>query len=130
METAIFAFLSSLVSSKPRPRTRCLVTFTAKDGAACLGLKRDLIMLTAVITNYFKTLWSIFTASRFFCTAFRTALRSHQILLIKDLLFFLGEEKCFLALNTNSFYVGHRSYLLDTFDFGINSTIAHFPFRT
>ena len=100
----------------PRTRARCFMAIAAKDSAPYLRLERDLIMLAAMIANYLKALRSIFTGRGLFSPAFRTPLRCHQIPLVKDLLFLLGKEERFFALNADCFDVGHRNTSLIPFD--------------
>lgn len=93
----------------PCSRASCFVTVAAQYGTAGLRLKRHLIMLATVIADDLKPFWCILSGCRFFCTALSTPLRSHQIFLVKCILFPFSKKKRFFALNTDSFNVGHRN---------------------
>ena len=84
------------------------MTFTAKNGSPDLGMERDLVMLSAIVTNDIETLWRIVTCRGFFGSAFGATLRSHHIALVKHLLFLFGEQKDLFTLHTRNFYVRHR----------------------
>jgi hypothetical protein len=88
------------------------VTFPAQNGAADLWLERNAIVLAAVIADYLESFRSVIAQCRFFRPAFRAPLRSGHVPLVKHLLIFFAEEKCFFALNANRFNVGHLGFLL------------------
>ena len=88
------------------------MTFSAKHGAADLRLKRNAIMLAAVVADDLKSLRSLVAVACFFCAAFRTPLRSRHVTLVKHLLLFLSEQENFLTLNARCFYVRHMGVSL------------------
>jgi hypothetical protein len=67
------------------------VALTAQDRAPYFWLKRNLIVFAAMIADYLKTFRRILSARCLLRAAFWTALRRHQIPLIKDLLFLLSK---------------------------------------
>ena len=109
-----FHFLSVSCS-----RSCCFVAIATKNGPADLRLKRDLIVLTTVITDDLESLRCIFSNTCLLCPALWTPLWGHQISLVKDLLFLFGKKKSLLALHADSFNIGHRTNLLDTFSISV-----------
>ena len=101
------------------------MTLAAEDWTPNLRLERNLIVLAAMITNNFESFLRIISRSGFFCPAFRTPLRRHQIPLIKDLLFLFCKKKSFLALYADSFNVGHCNNLLVPWVFRYAKNITH-----
>jgi len=70
-------------------------------------------MFAAVVTDDLETLPSVVACSRLFGTAFRTALGSHHIALVKDLLFFFRKKKSLFTLNARCFDVRHINFSLN-----------------
>jgi hypothetical protein len=89
------------------------MAFAAKYGSADLWMKRNMIVLTAMIANNVKALGRVFAVySRLFRSAFRTTLRRHHIALVKHLLLFFREQKDLLTLHTRDLGIRHRCFLL------------------
>jgi len=84
------------------------MTFATQNGAPDFWLKRDVIVLAAMVADNFKLARRIRARRRFFRAAFQASLRRRHISLIKNFLFFFGKNKDFFALNTRDFYVRHR----------------------
>jgi hypothetical protein len=83
------------------------MTFTTENRPTDLWLKRNLVVLSAVVANDLKALSCIITVNGFFRTAFCTALRRHHVPLVKDFLFLLGEKKRLFTLNASGLDVRH-----------------------
>jgi len=83
------------------------MAFATENRSADLGLKRHLIVLTAVVANDLESLSSIVTFSRLFRTTLCTPLRRHHVPLVKDLLFLFGEKKRLFTLNASGLNVRH-----------------------
>ena len=86
------------------------MTFATQNRPSNFRLKRHLIVLAAVVTDDLKTLPSVVACGRLFGTAFRAALGSHHIALVKDLLFFFRKKKGFFTLNARGFDVRHINF--------------------
>jgi hypothetical protein len=86
------------------------VTLAAQNLAPDFRLKRDVVVLAAMVADDFVFLRRICALRRFFRAAFRTPLRRHHIALVKNILFFLGKEKDVFALNTRNFNIRHRFF--------------------
>jgi hypothetical protein len=91
-----------------RTRLAGRMTFTAEYRSPDLGMKRDVIMLPAVIANDVESLRRIISRCGFFSTAFRTTLRRHHITLVKHLLFLFSEQEDLFTLHTRDLYIRHR----------------------
>ena len=89
------------------------MTLAAEDSSADLRLKRNLVMLTAIITDDLKSLLRLIAFRRLPRPAFRTSLGRHHVALVEDLLFFFSEEKRLLTLNADRFDVRHFYSLLN-----------------
>jgi len=83
------------------------VALATQYGATDLRLKRDVIVLAAMVADYLKTFRRTVTLSGFFRPALRASLRRHHVPLIKDLLFLFGEKEGLFTLNARSFDVRH-----------------------
>jgi len=94
------------------PRLACGVAFAAQYRPADLGMKRDLVMFSAVVANDIKPLRSLVAGCGFFGPAFCTTLRRHHIALVKHLLLLFSEQKDLLTLHTRNFNIRHRCFLL------------------
>jgi hypothetical protein len=84
------------------------VAFTAKHGAADFGMKRHVVMLSAIVTHDIKPFVSVVRDSRFLGTALCAALRRCHIALVKHILFLFSEQKDLLALHTRDLNIRHR----------------------
>ena len=93
---------------KASARAACLVTFATQHRPTDLRLKRNLIVLAAVVANDLESLSSVITVSGFFRTTFCAPLRRHHVPLVKDLLLLFGEKKRLFTLNACSLDVRHR----------------------
>jgi len=86
------------------------MTFPAQNRAPDFRLKRNVIVLAAMVADDLKFGRRICSDSRFFRAAFLTSLRLWHISLIKNFLFFFCKKKRLSALHTRNFYVGHRFF--------------------
>jgi hypothetical protein len=75
-------------------------------------LKRNLIVLAAMVADDLEFGRRIIARDGFFRAAFRASLRRHHIALVENFLFFFREKKNFLALDTRDFDIRHFIYLL------------------
>jgi hypothetical protein len=71
-------------------------------------MKWNLVVLSAIVTHYIESLWSIVIGGRLFCSALGTTLGRHHIALVKHLLFLFSEQKDLLALHTRDLNIRHR----------------------
>ena len=85
------------------------MAFLAEYRASYFGLKRNLIVFTAIVANDLKSCRGALSNGGFLRAAFRAPLRRHHIALIKHLLVFFGKQEDVPALNTRDFYVWHIS---------------------
>jgi hypothetical protein len=83
------------------------VAIATQDGSPDFRLKRNLIVLSAIVANDLVTLWRVFTLGCLLRPALRTPLGRHHVALVKDLLFFFREKKSLFTLNARSFDVRH-----------------------
>jgi hypothetical protein len=83
------------------------VAIATQNGPPNFRLKRNLIVLAAMIANDLESLRLIFTLPRFLRPALRTPLRRHHVALVKDLLLLFGEKKGLFTLNARCFDVRH-----------------------
>jgi hypothetical protein len=83
------------------------VTFAAQNRASDFRLKRNVVVLAAVIADDFKFFRRIAAAGSFFRAAFDAPLRRHHIALIKIFLLFFRENKNVFALHTRNFNIRH-----------------------
>lgn len=94
-------------SGMPRPRAAGFVTVFAEDRTADLWLKRNRVVLAAIITDDLKPRRCVDTLRCLLRPASRTALRSHHIALVKSLLILFGKDKYVSTLNTRNFNIRH-----------------------
>jgi hypothetical protein len=83
------------------------VAFFAHYGTPYFWLKRNSIVLPAVVADYLITSRSIRPERGLFRTAFWTPLRLHHVPLIEHFLFFFGKDEDLFALNAWNFNVWH-----------------------
>ncbi len=83
------------------------MTFPAQHRPACFRLKRDLIVLAAIVANDLEAFRRLFVRSSLFRTAFRTALWLHHIALVESFLLLLREDEDLFALNTWDLDIRH-----------------------
>jgi hypothetical protein len=100
-------------SGKPCSGAVRFVAFTTQDRPSDLRLKRDLIVLAAIVADYLETLWRVGSVRRFLGTTLCTTLRSHHVALVEYLLFLLCKQESFLALNARGFDVRHMIFSLN-----------------
>jgi hypothetical protein len=101
-----------------------VVAFAAQNCSTDLRLKRNMIVLAAVVADDLEFVRRIVARTRFFRTAFRTSLRLHHISLVENFLLFFRKKKDFFALNTRNFYIRHRfSPSLSRFNKGVVSKV-------
>ena len=84
------------------------MAFAAKNGPADLRMKRDLVVLAAIVANYVEPFWGFVIHACLLRATFCTTLRRHHVALVKHLLFLFSEQKDLLTLHTRNFYVRHR----------------------
>lgn len=99
-------------SGKSRSGSTCFVALAAQDCASDLRLKRNLIVLTAMVADDLEAARGGVSFARFFRTALGTTLRRHHVALVKDLLFLFGKKECLFTLNARIFDVRHIFCLL------------------
>lgn len=83
------------------------MTVAAENRSSHFGLKRNLIVLAAIVADDLEAFRSVFAFRRLLGAAFRTTLRRHHVALVKDLLLFLGEQESFFTLNARGLDVRH-----------------------
>jgi hypothetical protein len=88
------------------------VALAAQNGAAFFWLKRYVIVLAAIVTDYLKPRSAIGCYGALSRPAFCTALRRRHVPAIKIFLIFLAEQKQFFALYAGQFRIRHKTYSL------------------
>ena len=91
------------------------VAFAAENGAAGLRLKRDRVVLTAIVANDLKPSADIRPLGGLFRAAFWAPLRLHHVPLIKNVLIFFRENEYLSALNARDLNIRH-SVTSDPYD--------------
>jgi hypothetical protein len=89
------------------------VTLATENRSSDLWLKRDLIVLPAIVANDLKAFRSRLTFRSLLRAALRTTLRSHHVALVENLLLLFGKQESFFALNARGFYVRHMVFSLN-----------------
>lgn len=111
-QNIILSFLRTFTAAgilcKSRLRPRSLVAIAAKHRSAHFGLKRNLILFAAMITDDLETRRSVLPRRRLFRTAFLAPLWGCHVSLVERLLLLFCKEKRLLTLHARSFDIRHR----------------------
>ncbi len=83
------------------------MAITTQNRSTDFRLKRNVIVLAAVVANDLEALWRLVTLACFLGPALRAPLRRHHVSLVKDLLLLFGEKEGLFTLNARSFDVRH-----------------------
>jgi hypothetical protein len=84
------------------------MTLTAENGAADLWMEGYLVVLAAIVADNVETFRCFVPGRRLLGTALCASLRRHHVALVESFLFFFGEQKYFLALDTRDLNIRHR----------------------
>jgi hypothetical protein len=83
------------------------MTLFAQHRAALFRLEGDVIVLAAIVANYFETRRRVFRLDALARTALRTSLRRHSVLTISLVLIFFTEQEKVFTLHTREFRIRH-----------------------
>ena len=90
-------------------------------------MKRDMVVLSAIVTNDLKAFWCISYDHRgLFSSTFRASLRRHHIALIESLLLFFREYENLSTLHTRDLNIRHRLSSYQQTVCGINGYAKEF----
>lgn len=85
------------------------MTVAAQHRPPHFRMKRNLIVLSAIVANDIVAFRRILAYGSFFGAALWAALGRHHIALVEHLLLLFGKQKDLLTLHTRNFYIRHRS---------------------
>ncbi len=111
---AFCAFLWLIFSGESHTRFACLKTVSTQNRASDFRLKRNLVVLAAVVADDFKARRRVLARRRFFRAAFRASLRRHHISLIKNSLLFFRKNKNVFTLHARHFNIRHHFLLFQS----------------